>query len=179
MATNQRNAPRHVGGHCQPFGRSAGWAGITLGHSPVHIDSMNKFLMLCMALLLCALAACGDQSSRRAERGKPRVAIATQSVMIRRPPAANAEITPDGTLKIDDIALPQKEPTRAKLQQLFGHLQRLRQQAVNTAGADPDYTSITLTATPEIQELSRELLDEIPSLQPYRESFGNLQAERH
>ncbi|NEL81613.1 MAG: hypothetical protein G3W61_35695, partial [Xanthomonas perforans] len=76
---------------------------------------MNKFVMLCMALLLCALTACGDQSSRRAERGKPRVAITTQSVMIRRPPAANAEITPDGTLKIDDIALPQKEPTRAKL----------------------------------------------------------------
>ncbi|APP77301.1 hypothetical protein [Xanthomonas vesicatoria] len=140
---------------------------------------MNKFVMLCMALLLCALAACGDQSSRRAERGKPRVAITTQSVMIRRPPAANAEITPDGTLKIDDIALPQKEPTRAKLQLLFGHLQMLRQQAINDAGPDPGYKSIKLNATPQIQTLSGELLDEIPSLQPYRESFGNVQAERH
>ncbi len=146
---------------------------------PRQIDPMNKFVMLCMALLLCTLAACGDQSSRRAERGKPRVAITTQSVMIRRPPAANAEITPDGTLKIDDIALPQKEPTRAKLQLLFGHLQMLRQQAVNAAGADAEYKSIKLTATPEIQTLSGELLDEIPSLQPYRESFGNVQAERH
>lgn len=147
--------------------------------SPDPSDPMNKFVMLCMALLLCALTACGDQSSRRAERGKPRVAITTQSVMIRRPPAANAEITPDGTLKIDDIALPQKEPTRVKLQLLFGHLQMLRQQAVNEPGADPEYKSIKLTATPEIQQLSGELLDEIPSLQPYRESFGNVQAERH
>lgn len=146
---------------------------------PDSIDPMNKFVMLCMALLLCTLAACGDQSSRRAERGKPRVAVTTQSVMIRRPPAANAEITPDGTLKIDDIALPQKEATRAKLQLLFGHLQMLRQQAVNEAGPDPEYKSIKLTATPQIQTLSGELLDEIPSLQPYRESFSNLQAERH
>ncbi|MEB1548323.1 hypothetical protein [Xanthomonas campestris] len=140
---------------------------------------MNKFVMLCMALLLCTLAACGDQSSRRAERGKPRVAVTTQSVMIRRPPAANAEITPDGTLKIDDIALPQAEPTRLKLQLLFGHLQMLRQQAIADAGPDPEYKSIKLTATPEIQRLSGELLKDIPPLQPYRESFGNVQAERH
>lgn len=55
----------------------------------------------------------------------------------------------------------------------------LRQQAVNEAGPDPEYKSIKLTATPEIQTLSGQLLDEIPSLQPYRESFGNVQAERH
>ncbi|WP_022973775.1 hypothetical protein [Xanthomonas maliensis] len=140
---------------------------------------MNKLLMLCMALVLCTLAACGDQSSRRAERGKPRVAVTSQAVMIRRPPAANAEITPDGTLKIDDIALPSDAPTRAKLQLLFGHLQMLRQQVVADAGPDPDYKSIRLTSTPEIDRLSSELLSEIPPLQPYREAFSNLQAERH
>lgn len=70
-------------------------------------------------------------------------------------------------------------PTRLKLQLLFGHLQMLRQQAIADAGPDPEYKSIKLTATPDIQRLSGELLNDIPPLQPYRESFGNVQAERH
>ncbi|MFT4249666.1 MAG: hypothetical protein QM581_16795 [Pseudomonas sp.] len=141
---------------------------------------MKKLVLFCLAFaLLCALAACGRQSSERAERSRPRVAISGDAVLLRRAPAANAQITPDGVLRIDDIVLPQQEPNRAKLQLLFGHLQMLRQQALAEAKADPDYRSIPLQSTPQIDQLSHELLEAIPPLQPYRESFGNLQAERH
>lgn len=141
---------------------------------------MKKLLLLCLAgLLLCTLAACGKSSSERAERSRPRVSISSDAVLLRRAPAANAQIGPDGTLRIDDIALPQQAPTRAKLQLLFGHLQMLRQQALAEARPDPDYRSIPVQSTPEIDQLSGELLQAIPPLQPYRESFGNLHAERH
>ncbi|WP_140720344.1 hypothetical protein [Pseudomonas sp. Hp2] len=141
---------------------------------------MKKLLLLCLAaLLLPALVACGRSSSDRAERSKPRVSISSGAVLLRRAPAANAQISPDGTLRIDDIVLPQQAPNRAKLQLLFGHLQMLRQQALAEAKPDPDYRAIPVRSTPEIDQLSGELLQAIPPLQPYRESFGNLQAERH
>lgn len=141
---------------------------------------MKKTAVLCLAtLLLCMLAACGKPSSERAERSRPRVSISSDAVLLRRVPAANAQITPDGTLRIDDIVLPQQAPNRAKLQLLFGHLQMLRQQALAEATPDPDYRAIPVRSTPEIDQLGSELLQAIPPLQPYRESLGNLQAERH
>lgn len=100
------------------------------------------------------------------------------AVTLRRAPAANAEIGPDGTLKIDDIKLPQAADKSAKLQLLFGHLQMLRQQALAEAAPDPNNAGVVVQPTEQIQALEAELLQEIPSLQPYRESFGNLKAER-
>lgn len=139
-----------------------------------------KPLLLCLsALLLCSLTACGKPSAERAERSKPRISISSEAILLRRAPAANAQITPDGVLRIDDIVLPQQEATRAKLQQLFGYLQLLRQQALTEAKPDPEYRAIRVSPTPQIERLSGDLLQAIPPLQPYRASFGNLQAERH
>lgn len=141
---------------------------------------MKKLPLLCLSgLLLCLLTACGKTSPEHAERAKPRISISSEAVLLRRAPAANAQITADGVLRIDDIVLPQQEPNRAKLQLLFGHLQMLRQQALTEAKPDPEYRAITVKSTSDIDQLSNELLQTIPPLQPYRESFGNLQAERH
>ena len=141
---------------------------------------MKKLLLLCLSsLLLCSLTACGRSPAERAERSKPQVAISSDAVLLRRAPAANAQITPDGALRIDDIVLPQPSPTQAKLQLLFGHLQMLRQQALANAKPDPRYSPIAVQSTPQINQLSSELMEAIPPLQAYRDSFGNLQAERH
>ncbi len=140
---------------------------------------MKKIVLFCLAIpLLCALAACGKQSAARAERSKPQVSITSQSVTLRRVPAANAEITPDGSFKVDDIVLNQPDEIRAKLQLLFGHLQMLRQQAVADAPPDPDNAALPVQSTPEIDALRDELLQAVAPMQPYRESFRTLRAER-
>ncbi len=139
---------------------------------------MKKFLLLGLALLSCGLAACGPQSAARAERSKPRVSITSDAVTLRRVPAADAAIGPDGTLKIDDVVLPQPDAQRIQLQLLFGHLQMLRQQAVADAPPDPANAALSVAATPEIEQLKTAVLKDIPPLQPYAESFGNLKAER-
>ena len=139
---------------------------------------MKKLFVIALGLLLCSQTACQKQAAARAERSKPRVEITSMAVTIRRAPAANAEISPTGTLKVDDIELPQPDDKRAKLQLLFGHLQMLRQQALAEAAPDPNNAGIVVQATAQIQSLEAELLQEIPSLQPYRESFSTLKAER-
>ncbi|QNH13186.1 hypothetical protein [Xanthomonas sp. SI] len=145
---------------------------------------MKKTLVAWFSLIsLCLLlAACGARdgaaSSSRAERGKPRVSVDSMSVMLRRAPAANASIGPDGSLRIDDIELPLPQAQRTQLQQLFMHLQMQRQRTLETAAPDPNMRSVGFATTPEISALQSALLHDIPSLQPYQESFGNLQAER-
>jgi hypothetical protein len=145
---------------------------------------MKKFAAWFSLIALCLLlAACGARDgaspgSSRAERGKPRVAVDSMTVMLRRAPAANASIGPDGSLRIDDIELPLPQAQRSHLQQLFMHLQMQRQRTLETAPPDPNMRSVGFAATPEITALQETVLQEIPSLQPYRESFGNLQAER-
>ncbi|EWS77249.1 hypothetical protein AF72_11780 [Xylella taiwanensis] len=137
-------------------------------------------MLLILAML--ALSACGQPATSRAERSKPRVEVTSQAVMLRRAPAANALILPDGTLKIDDIDLPQSPATRLKLQKLFGHLQMLRQQAMEITPPNnrPETmrNALTLSTTPEIDALKTELLHDIPSLQPYQESFSTLKASQ-
>ncbi len=93
---------------------------------------MNKIIALLLILTMLALSACNQSqsTSSRAERSKPRLEVTSQVVMLRRAPAANALIMPDGTLKIDDVDLPQSPATRVKLQKLFGQLQMLRQHAL-------------------------------------------------
>ncbi|WP_369937983.1 hypothetical protein [Xanthomonas tesorieronis] len=145
---------------------------------------MKKTLVAWFSLVsLCLLlAACGARdgaaSSSRAERGKPRVSVDSMTVMLRRAPAANASIGPDGSLRIDDIELPLPQAQRTQLQQLFMHLQMQRQRTLETAPPDPNMRSVGFATTPEISALQSEVLHDIPSLQPYQESFGNLQAER-
>lgn len=144
---------------------------------------MKKTLVAWLSLVsLCLLlAACGARdgaSSSRAERGKPRVSVDSMTVMLRRAPAANASIGPDGSLRIDDIELPLPQAQRTQLQQLFMHLQMQRQRTLETAPPDPNMRSVGFATTPEISALQSAVLHDIPSLQPYQESFGNLQAER-
>ncbi|MBB5876034.1 MULTISPECIES: hypothetical protein [unclassified Xanthomonas] len=145
---------------------------------------MKKTLFAWFSLLsLCLLlAACGgrggETTSSRAERSKPRVAVDSMNVMLRRAPAANATIGPDGSLRIDDIELPLPPAQRTELQQLFMHLQMQRQRTLETAAPDPNMRSVGFAPTPEITAAQAAVLRDIPSLQPYRDSFGNLQAER-
>ncbi|CBA16160.1 hypothetical protein XACN24_08035 [Xanthomonas albilineans] len=133
---------------------------------------------LCLLLASCGGHG-GDAASARAERNKPRVAVDSMTVMLRRAPAANASIGPDGSLRIDDIQLPLPEAQRVQLQQLFMQLQMQRQRSLETAPADPNMRSVGFPSTPEIHALQEALLRDIPPLQAYRESFDNLQAERH
>ncbi|MCC4596794.1 hypothetical protein NRY95_10020 [Xanthomonas campestris pv. phormiicola] len=144
---------------------------------------MKKLAVWFSLMTLCLLlAACGARdgaaSSSRAERGKPRVSVDSMTVMLRRAPAANASIGPDGSLRIDDIELPLPQAQRTQLQQLFMHLQMQRQRTLETAAPDPNMRSVAFATTPEISALQSAVLHDIPSLQPYQESFGNLQAER-
>lgn len=139
---------------------------------------MKKLLLASLLSLTVLLAACGQQSAARAERSKPRVSVTSENVQLRRVPAPNADITPEGKLRIDDIEIPLDDAKRARLQLLFGHLQMLRQAAVAEAPADPAMKPLPLQPSPQVQSLQDELLQQIPALQPYRESFGNLQAER-
>lgn len=137
-----------------------------------------SLIALCLLLAACGARDGTNAGSSRAERGKPRVAVDSMTVMLRRAPAANASIGPDGSLRIDDIELPLPQAQRDHLQQLFMHLQMQRQRTLETAPPDPNMRSVGFATTPEITALQETLLKEIPSLQPYRESFGNLQAER-
>jgi hypothetical protein len=144
---------------------------------------MKKLAAWFSLITLCLLlAACGGRdgagSSSRAERSKPRVAVDSMTVMLRRAPAANATIGPDGSLRIDDIELPLPQAQRTQLQQLFMQLQMQRQRTLETAPPDPNMRSVEFSSTPEIRTLQEALLRDIPSLQAYRESFGKLQAER-
>ncbi|UYB54045.1 hypothetical protein OCJ37_08985 [Xanthomonas sp. AM6] len=144
---------------------------------------MKKLAAWFSLISLCLLlAACGTRdgaaTSSRAERGKPRVAVDSMTVMLRRAPAANASIGPDGSLRIDDIELPLPQAQRTQLQQLFMQLQMQRQRTLETAPPDPNMRSVGFATTPEISALQDAVLRDIPSLHPYRESFGNLQAER-
>lgn len=144
---------------------------------------MKKLLVLFPLLLLCLLAtACsGPQPSResRAERSKPRVAIGGDTVTLRRPPAPNVAIAVDGTLRIDDIRLPLAAPQQQKLQQAFMQWQMLRQQLVLDGRLNAQTRVLSVTAPPALQSLQQELMQDIPELRPYKESFGNLKAEWH
>ncbi|HEY0332566.1 MAG TPA: hypothetical protein VGC74_02500 [Stenotrophomonas sp.] len=139
---------------------------------------MKKLSFAALLLLAALLAACSQQTPSRAERSKPRVSVTSENVQLRRVPAPNADITPEGKLRIDDIEIPLDDTKRAQLQQLFGHLQMLRQAALADAPADPDMQPITVQSNPQVDALRDAAMADIPPLQPYRESFTKLQAER-
>lgn len=145
---------------------------------------MKKLLVLFPLLLLCLLAAgCGGSQSpsreSRAERSKPRVAIGGGTVMLRRPPAPNVNIAVDGTLRIDDIELPIQQKQRQELQAAFMQWQLLRQQLIVDGTVTAMKRSAPVTPSPALQSLHQQLMQDIPELRPYRESFDNLKAEWH
>ena len=140
---------------------------------------MKKLMLLCLsALFAVAMVGCSRHSpEERAERALPKISVTSMMVQISRTPAPNALIQPDGTLRIDDIVLPQSDEVRFELQQLFGHLQLQRQQALNQAVQDSRNTPVKLQSTPQIDELRDQLLKQVPPLTDYRESFQNLRGE--
>ncbi|KRG43940.1 hypothetical protein ARC20_09005 [Stenotrophomonas panacihumi] len=140
---------------------------------------MKKLFLAALAVLMCAsLVACEKQSAARAERSKPRVSVTTQSVQIRRAPAPNADITPEGRLRIDDIEVPLPDDQRMLLQQLFGQLQMVRQETLASAPADPNNRGVKLQSNAQIDALRDQAFAEIATLKPYRDSFGNISGER-
>ncbi len=140
---------------------------------------MKKIFLAALAVMLCAsLVACEKQSAARAERSKPRVSVTSQVVQIRRAPAPNADITPEGKLRIDDIEVPLPDNQRLQLQQLFGQLQMLRQETLASAPADPDNRGVKLQSNAQIDALRDQVLVEIVPLKPYQESFSNISGER-
>lgn len=139
---------------------------------------MKRLSLAALLMLTALLAACGQQSASRAERSKPRVSVTSENVQLRRVPAPNADITPEGKLRIDDIEIPLDDTKRAQLQQLFGHLQMLRQAALAEAAPDPDMKPLPLQSNPQVDALRDAVLGQIAPLQAYRDSFTRLQAER-
>jgi hypothetical protein len=140
---------------------------------------MKKLFLAALAVLMCAaLVGCEKQSAARAERSKPRVSVTSQVVQIRRAPAPNADITPEGRLRVDDIEVPLADEQRATLQQLFGQLQMVRQETLASAPADPDNRGVKLQSNAQIDALRDQAFAGIPTLKPYRDSFENISGER-
>lgn len=140
---------------------------------------MKKIALLCLVASLCLLTACGKQAAARAERSKPRVSVTADNVQLRRAPAPNADIGADGGLKIDDIKVPVAAEQQAQLQSLYVQLQILRQNALTDAAPDPKMAPLPLQSTAQIDALRQQLLEGLPPLKPYQDSFTLLQAERH
>ncbi len=140
---------------------------------------MKKRFVLLAALLCVGLAGC-DQEYRnhRAERGKPKVTVSDGMVTVRRAPAPNIIILPDGHMKVDEIEIPLRAEQQQVLQQMFGQLQVLRQNTLVDAPADPDRRPVKITPPAGMQPIPADLPQVIPEFKDYTESFGNLQADR-
>ncbi len=140
---------------------------------------MKKRFVLLAALLCLGLAGC-DQEYRnhRAERGKPKVTVSDGMVTVRRAPAPNIIILPDGHMKVDEIEIPLRAEQQQVLQQMFGQLQVLRQNTLVDAPADPDRKPVRITPPAGMQPIPADLPQVIPEFKDYTESFGNLQADR-
>ncbi|WP_066096387.1 hypothetical protein [Xanthomonas massiliensis] len=145
---------------------------------------MKKLLALSVLLAACLLvAACGGSSpsrhESRAERSQPRVSIGGTLVTLRRPPAPNVDFLIDGTVKIDDIALPLPEARKQETREAFLQWQMLRQQAINDGRLAADARGVPVQAPPALQALQQQLMQDIPELRPYAPSFAALKAEWH
>lgn len=126
-----------------------------------------------------SLAACGGNSERasaRAERSKPATSVTTMEVAMRQPPGAAVSIGPDGTLKIDDVVLPQSPAKQQALQNYFGQLQMRRQQVLDqlqSGGGKP----ITVAPDVQLKPLQEGLMADFPELRPYRDSLDTIRLE--
>lgn len=140
---------------------------------------MKKRFVLLAALLCLGLVGC-DQEYRnhRAERSKPKVTVSDGMVTVRRAPAPNIIILPDGHMKVDEIEIPLRADQQQVLLQMFGQLQVLRQNTLVDAPADPDRKPVRITPPAGMEPIPADLPTLIPEFKDYTESFGNLQADR-
>jgi hypothetical protein len=134
---------------------------------------------LLAALAGLALAACGgngERASARAERSRPATSVTTMEVAMRQPPGAAVSIGPDGTLKIDDVVLPQPPEKQQALQNYFGQLQMRRQQVLEqlqSGGGKP----ITIAPDAQLKPLQDGLMADFPELRPYKASLDTIRLE--
>lgn len=126
-----------------------------------------------------ALAACGGNNERalsRAERMKPATSVTTMEVAMRQPPGAAVTIGPDGTLKLDDVTMPQPPQKQQLLQNYFGQLQMRRQQVLDqlqAGGGKP----VTIAPDAQIKALQENLIADFPELRPYQASLDTIRLE--
>ncbi|SEL89772.1 hypothetical protein SAMN05428989_2821 [Pseudoxanthomonas sp. GM95] len=139
--------------------------------------SIKSLLLATLAGL--SLTACGDNGERasaRAERMKPATSVTSMEVSMRQPPGAAVSIGPDGTLKLDDVALPQPPEKQQVLQNYFGQLQMRRQQVLDQLQANPG-KPVSIAPDAQIKQLQTELLAEFPELRPYAGSLELIRLE--
>jgi len=140
---------------------------------------MKKLFLLLAALLCLGLTGCDqDYRTHRAERSKPKITVSTDLVTVRRQPAPNIIITPDGTMKIDEVAIPLRPDQRQMLQQMFGHLQVLRQNTLVDAAPDPDMLPVKIIPPAGMHPVPADLVDTIPEFKDYTQTFDNIVADR-
>jgi hypothetical protein len=140
---------------------------------------MKKLCLLLFALFCLAATGC-DQEYRnhRAERGKPKITVSDGMVTVRRAPAPNIIVLPNGHMKIDEIEIPLDADQQALLQQMFGKLQVLRQNTLTDAPHDPDRRAVKIQVPPGMQPIPPDLTTRIPQFKDYTETFDNLMADR-
>lgn len=138
-------------------------------------------------LISLTLSACHNQANH-AERAKPQIAITADSVFIRRSPAADIRIaanTQEGQpgnqveLRIDDLLLPLQPRQQSDLANAFNQWRQLRQHLIDSGKLTAQRRSTHVQAPPELASAQARLLQDIPELAPYRQSFTNLQATWH
>ncbi|MET0288745.1 MAG: hypothetical protein ABW178_03885 [Pseudoxanthomonas sp.] len=139
---------------------------------------MRFLIPLVLSLLVLAGCNRGEHAApSREERMKPRVAVTNDAVTLRRAPAASAFIDPQGVLKIDDIQLPQTAANTALLRTYFGRMQVLRLQTLGPDANSGKPGSVKAVPDAETQAMQQQLLQQVPPLKPYEDSFGNVQLE--
>lgn len=143
------------------------------------LTAMKKLLLLLVALLCLGLAGCDqDYRNHRAERGKPKISVSESMVTVRRQPAPNIIILPDGTMKVDEIQIPLNDGQRQMLQTMFGKLQVLRQNTLVAAPADPNMQPVKIQPPEGMEVIPPDLVQTIPEFKDYTETFGNIVADR-
>jgi hypothetical protein len=140
---------------------------------------MKKLFLLLTALLCLGLVGC-DQEYRnhRAERGKPKISVSEGMVTVRRPPAPNIIILADGTMKMDEIQIPLDDGQKQMLQTMFGKLQVLRQNTLVAAPADPNMQPVKIQPPEGMEVIPTDMIQRIPELMDYTDTFGNIVAYR-
>ncbi|OJH80236.1 MAG: hypothetical protein BSK19_08170 [Stenotrophomonas maltophilia] len=140
---------------------------------------MKKLFLLLAALLCPGLVGCDqDYRNHRAERGKPKISVSESIVTVRRQPAPNIIILPDGQMKIDEILIPLNAEQKQMLQTMFGKLQVLRQNTLVAAPADPNMQPVKIVPPEGMQVIPPDLVQTIPEFKDYTETFGNIVADR-
>jgi hypothetical protein len=140
---------------------------------------MKKLCLLLFALFCLAATGC-DQEYRnhRAERSKPKITVSDGMVTVRRAPAPNIIVLPNGHMKVDEIEIPLDDGQQAMLQKMFGQLQVLRQNALVDAPHDPDMRAVKIAVPPGMQPIPPDLVTRIPQFKNYTETFDNIVADR-